>query len=107
MNFFQHFFRRPQPLAVRRLNFWIHLWTGIILALYLVVVGVTGSILVFRAELEILCGWKPWHKIKAAEPFADIATVVGNLRAAYPDVRMISVMAPTQIDPTFVAVLEG
>jgi uncharacterized iron-regulated membrane protein len=107
MNFFQQFFRRPQPLAVRRLNFWIHLWTGIILTLYLVVVGVTGSILVFRAELEIFCGWKPWHKIKATEPFADIATVVGNLRAAYPDVRVISVTAPTEIDPTFVAVVEG
>jgi uncharacterized iron-regulated membrane protein len=107
MNFFQHFFRRPQPLALRRLNFQIHLWVGIFLALYLVVVGVTGSILVFRAELEILSGWKPWHRIEAAGPFADVATVVGNLRTAYPNAHIISVMVPTETDPTFVAVLEG
>lgn len=107
MTFLQRCFRRPQQLAARRLNFQVHLWVGILLTLYLTVIGVTGSILVFRAELERICGLKPWQGVRAGEPVADIATVVENLRAAYPRSHIVSVMAPTEDDATFVAVLEG
>jgi len=92
---------------VRRLNFQIHLWAGIILTLYMIVIGVTGSILVFRPELERLCGLRPWQGIRTREPLADLATVVANLRAAYPHSHIVSVDAPTENDATFVAVLEG
>jgi uncharacterized iron-regulated membrane protein len=107
VGFFQRYLRRPQQLAVRRLNFQVHLWAGIILTLYLIVIGVTGSILVFRAEVEQLCGLKPWPRIQAKEPFADLATVVENLRATYPRYRVVSVNAPTENDATFVAILQG
>jgi uncharacterized iron-regulated membrane protein len=92
---------------VRRLNFQVHLWVGIILTLYMVVIGITGSILVFRPELERLCGLKPWQSIRAKVPLADITTVVDNLRAAYPRYRIVSVDAPSENDATFVAVLQG
>ena len=49
---------------MRRLNFQVHLWVGIILTLYMIVIGVTGSILVFRPELERLFGLKPWQQIR-------------------------------------------
>jgi uncharacterized iron-regulated membrane protein len=104
---FQRYFRRPQQVAVRRLNFQVHLWAGIVLALYLIVIGLTGSILVFRAELERICGLKPWQGIRVGMPLADIATVVENLRRAYPNNHILSVMAPTEEDATFVAILEG
>ncbi len=52
MGFFQSFVRRPQQVALRRLNFVIHLWVGIVLAIYLIVIGVTGSILVFQSEMS-------------------------------------------------------
>ena len=51
MGFFQRLLRRPQQLWVRQANFQVHLWAGIILAIYLVLIGVTGSIVVFRPEL--------------------------------------------------------
>ncbi len=107
MGFLQRYFRRPQQLAVRRLNFQVHLWVGIILALYMIVIGVTGSILVFRPELERLCGLKPWQNIRVQEPLADIATVVDNLKAAYPRSHVVSVDAPSVDEATFVAVLQG
>ena len=34
------------------MNFQIHLWIGLILIVYLIMISVTGSILVFREELE-------------------------------------------------------
>lgn len=107
MAWLQRYFHRPQQLRVRRLNFQVHLWVGIILTLYLVVIGITGSILVFRPELERLCGLKPWQNVRAKAPLADMATVIENLRAAYPRYRIVSVDAPSENDATFVAVLQG
>jgi uncharacterized iron-regulated membrane protein len=107
LTFFQYYFHRPQQVPIRRLNFQVHLWAGIILTLYMIVIGLTGSILVFRPELERLCGLKPFQRIQPREPVADIATVVDNLKTAYPRLRIVSVDAPSENDATFVAVLEG
>ena len=38
MNFFRQFLHRPQRLWVRQLNFQVHLWVGIILSLYMIVI---------------------------------------------------------------------
>jgi uncharacterized iron-regulated membrane protein len=103
----QRYFRRPQQVFVRRLNFQVHLWVGIVLTLYMMVIGVTGSILVFRPELERVSGLKPWQGTRASTPLADIATVVEKLKAAYPRLHLVSVDAPNADDATFVAVLEG
>jgi uncharacterized iron-regulated membrane protein len=89
------------------LNFQLHLWAGIILALYLIVIGITGSILVFRVELERFYGLKPWQNVRASEPLAEIDTVVENVRAAYPRRHIVSVMTPTEGEATFVAIVEG
>jgi uncharacterized iron-regulated membrane protein len=43
--------QQPQRVFLRRALFQIHLWAGIGLALYLFVVCVTGSVLVYRNEL--------------------------------------------------------
>ena len=107
MNFLRRLLHRPQQLWIRRLNFQIHLWTGIILGLYILMMGVTGSILVFSVELENLAGTKPWHTMKASEPFTDIGTVMNNLRAAYPHFQIVSVMAPVDTNPTFEGNLQG
>ncbi len=107
VSFLQRYLQRPQQLAVRRINFQIHLWAGIILTLYLIVIGVSGSILVFRHELERVSGLKPWQEVRTNGPLADVANVVANLEAAYPGRHIVSVDLPGEIDATFVAVLEG
>ncbi len=107
MGFFQTYVRRPQQLALRRLNFQVHLWAGIALTLYVIVIGVTGSILVFRPELERLFGLKPWQDTRANGSLADLAAVVENLHAAYPGSHVVSVETPGETEATFVAVVEG
>ena len=107
MNFFERYFRRPQQLFARRLNYQVHLWAGLILTLYFVVIGVTGSILVFRPELERLCGLRPWQEVRASGTIAEINTVIENLKAAYPHSRIVSVDAPSGTEATFVAELAG
>jgi uncharacterized iron-regulated membrane protein len=43
---------RPKSLWLRRALFQVHLWLGLALGLYVVVLSVTGSALVYRVELE-------------------------------------------------------
>jgi uncharacterized iron-regulated membrane protein len=107
MSFVRGFVRRPQRVWLRRLNFQIHLWIGLILTLYLIVISVTGSILVFREELEGLAGLNPWRGIQASGPYADPVQVIANVRTAFPEAQMISLSAPTKSRPVYIAVLQS
>lgn len=42
----------PRKVFLRRALFQIHLWTGIIVGIYAILIGVTGSVLVFSEELH-------------------------------------------------------
>jgi uncharacterized iron-regulated membrane protein len=107
MTFFHRLAHRPQQLWIRQLNFQLHLWAGVILAIYLLVIGLTGSVLVFEQELQRISGLSPWHNVPAQEPFADFATVLANISNAYPHFRILSIAEPSQADPTFVTILQG
>jgi len=50
-NLWQRWLRRPQGVWLRRALFQIHLWTGIGTGLYVVLISVTGSAIVFRNEI--------------------------------------------------------
>ncbi len=52
MTFWTQWFRQPQTLWLRKALFQVHLWTGLAIGLYLVLLSVTGSALVYRVELE-------------------------------------------------------
>ena len=51
MNVFQRLLNQPQRVWARRALFQVHLWTGIAVGLYILVISVSGSIVVFRNEL--------------------------------------------------------
>jgi len=51
MTFWGRWVRRPQELFLRKLLFQIHLWTGIGVGVYVLVICVSGSVLVYRNEL--------------------------------------------------------
>jgi uncharacterized iron-regulated membrane protein len=52
MSVLTRFLHQPQRVWLRRALFQIHLWTGLALGLYVVVLSITGSALVYRAELD-------------------------------------------------------
>jgi uncharacterized iron-regulated membrane protein len=47
----QRWVRQPQKVWLRRALFQVHLWSGIALGLYILMISVTGSVLVYRNEL--------------------------------------------------------
>ncbi len=51
MTLWQRWLMRPQDVWIRKALFQVHLWTGIGIGLYIAVISVTGSILVYRVEL--------------------------------------------------------
>jgi len=51
MDFWNQWLRRPQSVWLRKALFQIHLWTGIGLGLYVVLISVSGSAIVFRNEV--------------------------------------------------------
>ena len=54
MTFLSRWLRQPQRVWLRRAMFQIHLWTGLALGLYVVMLSLTGSVLVYRIELDRL-----------------------------------------------------
>jgi len=47
----QRWVRQPQKIWLRRALFQVHLWSGIAVGLYIVMISLTGSVLVYRNEL--------------------------------------------------------
>ena len=52
MTFWKRWLRHPQALWPRKAVFQIHLWSGIGVGLYIFVISVSGSILIYRSELR-------------------------------------------------------
>jgi uncharacterized iron-regulated membrane protein len=52
MSFWQRWLGHPEHLLVRKVFFHIHLWVGIAVSLYILVMSVSGSIIVYRDWLE-------------------------------------------------------
>ncbi len=49
----QRWVRQPQKIWLRRAIFQVHLWCGIALGLYILMISVTGSVLVYWNELYL------------------------------------------------------
>ena len=47
----QQWLRQPQSVWLRKALFQVHLWSGIGIGIYVVLISISGSILVFRNEL--------------------------------------------------------
>jgi uncharacterized iron-regulated membrane protein len=52
MSVWRRWARQPQTVWLRRALFQVHLWIGLALGLYLVMLSITGSVLVYRNELD-------------------------------------------------------
>jgi hypothetical protein len=51
MSVWKRWVRQPQNIWLRKALFQVHLWTGIGVGLYIFMISLTGSVLVYRNEL--------------------------------------------------------
>ena len=84
MTFFSRVLRQPKKLLIRKIAFQIHLWIGIAIGLYIVVLSLTGSALVFRREMDR--AFAPDRPVRdPARQTLSVEELTAAARRAYPD----------------------
>ena len=86
----QRWLRQPQKIWLRRVLFQAHLWSGIILGLYILMMSVTGSVLVYRNELFRMATPEPIVSKSTAPRLTDdqLKEIAGRLYPGYQLVRI-------------------
>lgn len=76
------FLDQPNGVRVRAWLFQVHVWLGLGLGLYLAIIGLTGSALIFRPEIEPRLIERSSH---GSTPGRAFQAAWDNVRRAYPD----------------------
>jgi uncharacterized iron-regulated membrane protein len=82
--------RRPQKVWLRKALFQVHLWTGIGLGLYILLMSVSGSALIFRRELTRSLAREP-RVVPGPGARMSEDDLKQSARRAYPDFTVTSV----------------
>jgi uncharacterized iron-regulated membrane protein len=88
MSYWRRWIRQPQTVWLRKATFQLHLWSGIGIGLYVLLVSVTGSILVYRNELYRAATRDPIIVIQSGAQLTD-EQLKGAATSAYPGYRII------------------
>jgi uncharacterized iron-regulated membrane protein len=98
--FVDRILRRPRSLAVRNWIFQIHLYAGLLVALYAIVIGISGSAVVFRPEMrdfrERNLRW-----VDASGTRAPPDRILEAIHAAHPGVLISQMYFPQKESDTY------
>jgi uncharacterized iron-regulated membrane protein len=97
------FFSRPSAGVTRRVVLLVHLWTGLVVSSYALLIGLSGAALTFRAELQDRAYPEFFTGPPAGGVLADVTVVVEQLRQRYPGYRFSGVDYPTARRHSFLA----
>ena len=100
MTFLKQAVHHPRKLWLRKAVFQVHLWAGLLLTLYVVVIALTGSILVFEDELTGTTLPAAIARDLTLQPLP-IPDVVANVLRAYPEATVDLVTVPTRDVPAY------
>ena len=87
-------------MKVRRVVFNLHLYTGLAAGLLLMLSGLTGSLLVFREEIETLA-YPELMKTVPRDESVSLQTVLQTVRRAYPQDKPFSIRLPRTPQQTY------
>jgi len=106
MTYWQRWIRHPQTTWLRKAAFQLHLWTGIGVGLYVLLVSVTGSILVYRNELYRAATVDPIVVAQSGARLSDEQLKDAATRA-YPGYTILSVGRARKPDQAVSISLQG
>jgi uncharacterized iron-regulated membrane protein len=93
----QRWVRAPQTLWLRRALFQVHLWSGIGIGLYILLISVTGSVLVYRNELYVAATPEPIISAGSGPRLTDEQLQEAAIRV-YPGYRVVTVGRARNLD---------
>jgi uncharacterized iron-regulated membrane protein len=105
MTLSQRWLHQPQTVWLRRALFQVHLWTGLAIGLYIVIISISGSALVFRERIFKSLGEKP-HTVPISGPRLMDAKLRNAAEQAYPGYRAGYVFRGKRPDQASIVVLE-
>jgi len=100
----QRWIRAPQLLGWRRLLVQLHLWIGLLLGIYMVVLSVSGSLSVIRPDIN---RWSVPRSVPVAGTRLTGEALNEAVRAAYPEYESVQVFERRRPEsPVIVTVLD-
>jgi uncharacterized iron-regulated membrane protein len=72
---------------IHRYFVWLHRWTGLLMTVFLVVVGLTGATLAFRAKIDRLLNPQYHTEVKPGQTPLDAATLAERAEALVPQAK--------------------
>ncbi|MBD2040612.1 PepSY-associated TM helix domain-containing protein [Microcoleus sp. FACHB-672] len=87
-------------MKLRQLALSVHRYLGILVGLILVLIGLTGSFLVFHKEINEFLNPHLSHVIPQGERIS-VQSVVDTVRSAYPDLTLSFIDLPKKIDSVY------
>jgi len=106
MTHWQQWIWRPQTVWLRKAIFQLHMWSGIGVGLYVFVVSVTGSIVVYRNELYTATTRDP-IVVARSGPRLTNDELTAAAKRAYPGYTMIGMSRPQNPDQAVSIYLDG
>jgi len=89
--------RQPQKIWLRRAVFQVHLWSGVAAGLYILMISLTGSVLVYRNELYRAATPEPIFS-KASTPVLTDRKLTEAALRLYPGHRVLRIVRPPNPD---------
>ncbi len=93
----QRWLRQPQKIWLRRALFQVHLWSGIAFGLYLLMISITGSVLVYWNELQQAATHPPVISTGSSPRLTDDQITAAAIRQ-YPAYRVVRIGRPKNPD---------
>lgn len=82
----------------RKFFVWLHRWVGLLMTVFLILVGLTGSLLAFKTDLEKWICPKIYASPRPGQARLDIATIAELVEPRVPNARLVTIdlMEPDQ-----------
>jgi uncharacterized iron-regulated membrane protein len=93
----QRWVHQPQNIWLRRAFFQVHLWSGIGIGLYVLMISVTGSVLVYSNELYVAATHKPIISTGSGPRLTDEQLKEAAIHA-YPGYEVANLARATNLD---------
>ena len=98
----KRFWEKPKEQRWRGWIFQIHLWSGLIIGLWAVVIGLSGSALVFKGEIEDALE-PELFLVAPASGYASLEAVVEKVEGLFPEHSVLNLRGMDQPDRSWVA----
>lgn len=94
----RHFLVYPQSVRLRRALFQIHRWVGLAIGVYVLLVSLSGSVIVYRGELDRLFATRT-VLVRPLERRLSDAQLLAAARTAFPGLRFSAIQIHRPIAP--------